>query len=109
MKRLKLFLPVAILLTVAASVALAGQYTGWILDQKDAMAGLIQGDHSHHVTADNPAVFLNESDRRVYNLKKAPRLETLLGKKVAVEGDLVRDTITVKSMKELPESPTLGQ
>ncbi len=109
MKRLKLLLPLAFLLTVAASIALAAHYTGWILDQKCAMAGLHEGDHSTHVTADNPAVFLNEADRRVYNLKDAVRIETLLGKKVAVEGDAFRDTIIVKSVMEIPESPSSGQ
>jgi len=109
MKRLKVLILVAILLTVAVSVALAANYTGWILDQKCAMAGLHEGDHSTHVTADNPAVFLNEADRRVYNLKDAVRIETLLGKKVAVEGDAFRDTIIVKSLMEIPESPSSGQ
>ena len=109
MKRLKVLILVAILLTVGVSIALAANYTGWILDQKCAMAGLHEGDHSTHVTADNPAVFLNEADRRVYNLKDAVRIETLLGKKVAVEGDAFRDTIIVKSLMEIPESPSAGQ
>jgi hypothetical protein len=109
MKRLKLLLPVALLLTIAASVALADHFSGWILDQKCAMAGLHEGDHTSHLSADNPAVFLNEADRRVYTLKDATRMETLLGKKVAVEGDLFRDTIIVKSLMEIPESPSKGQ
>jgi hypothetical protein len=36
-------------------------------------------------------------------------METLLGKKVAIEGDVFRDTIIVKSLMEVPESPSHGQ
>jgi len=109
MKPLKLLLPLVLLLIVAVSVALADHFTGWILDQKCAMSGLHEGNHTNHISADNPAVFLNESDRRVYTLKDATRIETLLGKKVAIEGDLFRDTIIVKSLMEVPESPATGQ
>lgn len=105
MKSLKHWLPLALLFTLAASVALAGQWTGWILDKKCAEAGIHDGNHTQHISADNPAVFLNESDRKVFTLQDAGNLETLLGKRVVVEGDANRDTIRVTSMKEIAEAP----
>jgi hypothetical protein len=109
MKAVKRWLPqvlvLALLLGSLASVALAAQWTGWILDQKCAEAGMHEGDHGKHVTADNPVVFLNESDRNVFTLIDAGHLETLLGKKVVVQGDAKARTIRVTSIKEIPDSP----
>ncbi len=110
MKSLKFWLPLALLLTLLASVALAAQWSGWILDQKCAESGIHEGDHSKHLSPDNPAVFLNESDRKVFTLKDAGRLETLLGKKVVIQGDATKDNIvSVTSIKEVPEAPLSSQ
>jgi len=99
----KALLVVTLLVTFAVGVAMAAQYTGWIVDQKCALVGNHKGDHSSHLSADNPAVFLNESDNKVYQLKGPSRAETLLGKHVKVEGEFSGSTVMVESISELPE------
>jgi hypothetical protein len=103
MKVLKTWLPVALLLMLAVSVALAAQWTGTIVDQKCAMAGNLRGDHTNHLSADNPAVFVNESDNKIYTLQNGGRAETLLGKRVTVEGEMDGSAIKVKSIVEVPQ------
>jgi hypothetical protein len=106
MKTMKYWLPFALLLTVALSVALAAQFTGTIVDQKCATAGNLKGDHTSHLSADNPAVFVNETDNKIYTLKNGSRAETLLGKRVTIQGQVegsTGSTISVESIVELPE------
>jgi Protein of unknown function (DUF5818) len=103
MKVLKTYLPVALLLTLAISVALAAQWTGTIVDQKCAVAGNLKGDHMKHLSADNPAVFVNESDNKIYTLQNGSRAETLLGKRVTVQGEVDGSTIKVESIIEVPQ------
>jgi hypothetical protein len=103
MRAMKFWLPVALLLTVALSVALTAQWTGIIVDQKDAIAGNLKGDHTKHLTADNPAVFVNETDNKIYTLKNGSRADTLLGKRVTIQGEVDGSTISVTSIVEAPE------
>jgi Protein of unknown function (DUF5818) len=103
MNQLKRWLPVAFLFAVVLSVAYAASFTGWIVDQKCATAGNYKGEHAKHVTADNPIVLLNESDKKVYMLKDPSRAETLIGKKVTVEGTVDGSTIVVERLMEVPE------
>jgi hypothetical protein len=105
MNKMKRWLPVALLLTVALSVALAAQWTGTIVDQKCATSGNLKGDHTAHLSADNPAVFVSETDNKVYKLKNEGRAETLLGKRVTVQGQVEGTTINVESIIEVPEHP----
>jgi hypothetical protein len=110
MKALKFLLPLAILLTMVASIALAAQWTGWILDKKCAEAGMHEGDHSGHVSVDSPIVFLSEAERKVFTLTNdGGQAQALLGKKIAVEGDLDKETIRVTSIKVIPETPSTGE
>jgi hypothetical protein len=103
MKTMKYYLPVVLLLTVALSVALAAQWTGTIVDQKCARTGNLKGDHSSHLSADNPAVFVSDTDNKIYTLKNGGRAETLLGKRVTIEGQEEGSTIKVDSIVEIPE------
>jgi hypothetical protein len=104
MKLLKTWLPLALLLTtLAVSVALAAQWTGTIVDQKCAATGNLKGDHTHHLSADNPAVFVNETDNKIYTLQNGSRAEVLLGKRVTVQGELDGSTIKVDSIMEVPQ------
>lgn len=103
MKVLKTILPVALLLTLALSVALAAQWTGTIVDQKCAAAGNLKGDHTKHLSADNPAVFVSESDNKIYTLQNGSRAETLLGKRVTVQGEVDGSNIKVESIIEVPQ------
>ncbi len=104
MKLLKTWLPLALLLTtLAVSVALAAQWTGVIVDQKCAAAGNLKGDHTHHLSADNPAVFVNETDNKIYTLRNATRADTLLGKRVTLQGEADGSTIKVDSIMEVPQ------
>jgi len=110
MKAIKLVLPLALLVILVASVALAGQWTGWMLDKKCAEAGIHEGNHNGHVTADNPLVFLSEAERKIFTLTNdGGQAQALLGKKVAIEGDLDKEAIRVTSIKAIPESPSTGE
>jgi len=92
-----------ILLTLAVSVALAAHMTGTIVDQKCAIAGNLKADHTKHLSADNPAVFVRDSDNKIYTLKNGSRADTLLGKRVTIEGDVEGSIIKVESIVEIPE------
>jgi hypothetical protein len=100
---LKTWLPLALLLTLAVSVAVAAQLTGTIVDQKCAIAGNLTGEHTKHLSADNPAVFVTDGDHKIYTLKNGSRAEVLLGKKVTIQGDIEGSTIKVESIVEVPE------
>ena len=104
MRPFKDILPTVLLVAaVFAGVALAAHWTGWIVDENCARQGIHTGDHSKHLSATNPAVFLNELDGKVFLLKGPSRAETLLGKHVAIDGKSEGDAITVKSIMEVPE------
>ena len=103
MKVLRTWLPDALLPTLALSVALAATWTGTIVDQKCATAGILKGDHTKHLSADNPVVFVNESDNKIYTLQNGTRAETLLGKRVTVQGEVEGSTIKVDSIVEVPQ------
>jgi hypothetical protein len=103
MKVLRTWLPIALLLTLAVSVALAATFSGTIVDQKCATAGNLKGDHTKHLSADNPAVFVNDSDNKIYTLHNGSRAETLLGKRVTVQGEVDGSTINVDSIVEQPQ------
>lgn len=103
MKILKTWLPLALVLTLALSVALAATLTGTIVDQKCAAAGNLKADHSKHLSADNPAVFVNETDNKIYTLQNGSRAETLLGKRVTVQGEVEGSIIKVDSIVEVPQ------
>jgi len=92
-----------------AGAAFGGQWAGWILDKKSAEAGVHDGDHRKDISADNPPVFLNEADRKVFVLTNGGALEPLVGKKVMVDGDMDKDTIHVNTIKQIPESPSSAQ
>jgi hypothetical protein len=103
MKVLRTWLPVALVLTLALSVALAASLTGTIVDQKCAATGKLKGDHTKHLSADNPAVFVNEADGKIYTLQNGSRAETLLGKRVTVQGEVDGSNIKVDSIVEVPQ------
>jgi hypothetical protein len=103
MRKLRNWVPALILaLGLSVGVAFAAHWTGWIVDESCARKGIHTGDHTKHLSATNPAVFLNELDGKVFTLKGPSRAETLLGKHVAVEGKADGDTITVESIMEIP-------
>jgi hypothetical protein len=87
---------------LAVGMAFAGHWTGWIVDESCARKGIHAGDHTKHLSATNPAVFLNELDGKVFKLEGPSRAETLLGKHVAVEGKADGDAIAVESIMEIP-------
>jgi len=103
MRRLRNWIPALILvLGLSVAVAFASHWTGWIVDESCARKGIHAGDHTKHLSATNPAVFLNEQDGKVFNLEGPSRAETLLGKHVVVEGKADGDKIAVESIMEVP-------
>lgn len=94
----------AALWVCSANLALAGEWVGWLADQKCAEAGKAASDKHAAcarkcVEAGEDIVFVNEADGKVYEIDDFDKAEPHVGKKVTVAGDLDEDFIEVESIK----------
>jgi hypothetical protein len=58
-----------VMLALAAGLALADEWVGWVTDQKCAQAGAYTGEqHKKCVESGGTLVFVNEADKKIYML-----------------------------------------
>ncbi len=90
----------ALLLT--PTLALAGEWTGWITDDHCGAKGA-KAEHKGCATKclenGGKLVFYNAADQKLYNLDKQDVAKEHLGHEVTVSGEVEGDTIKVSSIE----------
>ena len=82
-----------------AGTALADQFTGWITNEKCAKAGTYTGPTQDQcLAAAEPIVFVNEADRKIYQISNPDQVKANVGKKVTLNGTLKDDKIEAESV-----------
>ena len=77
-----------------------GKWTGWLSDAKCAANGAKaahKGCSIKCVEGGQPVVFVQDSDKKVFQLDGADKVKSLIGDKVVLEGALDGETIRVTS------------
>jgi len=96
---MKYWMKLAMLALLLSSAALAEQFTGWITDAKCAKTGNYSGDmHQKCVASGQPLVFVNESDKKIYDISNPEHVKESVGRKVTLNGTLKDDTIETESV-----------
>lgn len=85
---------------LAVVAAPAGQWVGWITDDKCAAAGKLTGDHQRCLESGGRMVFVNDADKKVYKLTNEDKAKELLGRKVSLTGTEKDDAIEVEKVTE---------
>jgi hypothetical protein len=93
-------------LTLAAILfsctALAEQYAGWITDANCAKTGDYMGErHKKEIAADNPIVFVNAADKKIYVVSNPDKVKEAVGKKVSLQGKIKELTIEAEEVTVL--------
>ena len=93
----------SVLFALAAISAMAAEWTGYIIDKscatKKAMWGNVECAQNCLKRGD-PAVFVTDSDGKVYQVANQEKVKEAAGKKVTITGKMDGDTITVDGLKE---------
>ena len=77
-----------------------GEWTGWLSDAKCAANGAKEshkGCAMKCVEAGQAIVFVNEKDKKVFNLDNPEKIKSLLGDRIKLSGTLEGGTIKVDS------------
>lgn len=91
---------VTIWMVLTAATSLAGQWVGWITDDKCAAAGKYAGKHEMCLQNGGHVVFVNDADKKVYKLTNEDKAKELLGRKVSLTGTEKDDAIEVENVTE---------
>jgi hypothetical protein len=90
------------LVLVASGIAYSEQWTGWIADQKCAVAGkYMGGDHNGCVSSGRRVVLVNDADKRIFPLVDATNVREFLGKRVEITGKMKGSEIEIESVTEV--------
>lgn len=84
---------------LAAGLLLAGQWTGWVTDDKCAANGQYEGAmHRQCVKSGAALVFVNEADKKMFKIKDGRKVERFVGQKVMLSGTAEGDVIEVDTI-----------
>src|ERR1700693_1613439 len=93
----------AILFALAATAALAGDWTGYVIDQSCSGKKEMWGNEAcakRCMGRGDKAVFVTE-DGKIYNIPAQDKVKDVAGKKVTITGKMDGDSIDVESVKAL--------
>lgn len=93
----------AILFALAATAALAGDWTGYVIDKSCSGKKEMLGNEAcakRCMGRGDKAVFVTE-DGKVFNIPDQDKVKDLAGKKVTITGKMDGDSIDVESVKTL--------
>ena len=89
-----------------AGAALAGQYAGWITDAKCAQTGDYLGDrHKKEVGPNNPIVFVNAADKKIYVVSNPDKVKEAVGKPVSLQAKITDNTIEAEEVTIMEPPP----
>ena len=97
---MKVVLALALVLSVFALTAMAGEWTGYISDSKCGAKGAKDGhaDYAGKCVKSGAApVFV--TDGKVYKIEDTSKVQDHIGHKVTITGELKGDTVQVESVK----------
>ena len=92
----------SVLFVFAAISAMAAEWTGYIVDKSCASKKDMWGNEAcakRCIKRGDPAVFVTESDGKIYQVAEQDKVMDVAGKKVTLTGTLKGDTISVESVK----------
>ncbi len=93
----------SVLFAFATISAMAGDWTGYVVDKNCASKKEMLGNEScaqRCIKNGAKAVFVTE-DGKIYNIPDQEKVVPVAGKKVTISGKMDGDTITVESVKTL--------
>ncbi len=101
---MKRFLVLTAMMIMTAGLSLAGEWVGYLADEKCANAGKAASE-GHAQCAQNcvkggqPIAFVSDSDKKVYKIANQDAVADHVGHKVTLSGKVEGSTITVDKVK----------